>query len=162
MQAIFVHVCNNDGLVVNHSCDPSTLLVDCPHIMVARHDLQVGDAVTCDYATFDAFCHNFACSCESKNCRGQLSPKDWMLPELWQRYGTEGFSPFLQRKIKELQSGPISSPKRKIKELQSGPISSPKRKQQQSDGSSKKTRAVISSPSSTTTHCNDLKDLANV
>jgi len=85
--------------LVNHSCDPTALLVGA-NTLVARRDLVVGDEVTYDYATSDANPHlGFLCRCGAANCRGRVTGDDWSDPHLQAVYG-EAFSPYLLRRIR--------------------------------------------------------------
>jgi len=85
--------------LVNHSCDPTALLVGA-NTLVARRDLAVGDEVTYDYATSDANPHlGFACRCGARTCRGQVTGEDWSDPRLQADYG-DAFSPYLLRRIR--------------------------------------------------------------
>jgi hypothetical protein len=41
--------------------------------------------------------HPWQCGCGSEQCRGQILPTDWKLPELRERYGTSHFVSYIQR-----------------------------------------------------------------
>ena len=86
------------GDMVNHSCEPTCGLMGAS-ILVAMRDLEPGDELTFDYATCDGSDYDeFSCQCGSDACRGTVTGRDWMLPELQARY--DGwFSPYLARRI---------------------------------------------------------------
>jgi SET domain-containing protein len=86
----------------NHSCEPNAGLNGQIGI-VAMRDIAIGEEVSFDYATCDSSDYDeFSCACGAKNCRGQVTGKDWMRSELWEKY--EGyFSPYLAVKIDELK-----------------------------------------------------------
>jgi len=94
--------------LINHSCDPTALLVGAD-TLVARRDLLPGDEVTYDYATSDANPHHgFVCRCGAAACRGRVTGDDWRDPALQATYG-DAFSPYLLRRIREAQLGPRES-----------------------------------------------------
>ena len=61
-------------------------------------DVAPGEELTIDWATTDDGDHELACRCGSPRCRGVVTGKDWMKPELQARY-RGWFCWFLQRKI---------------------------------------------------------------
>ncbi|HXA96001.1 MAG TPA: SET domain-containing protein-lysine N-methyltransferase [Candidatus Dormibacteraeota bacterium] len=84
-------------LYTNHSCDPN-LAIQGQIVLVAMRDIAAGEELTIDWATTDDGDYELACRCGSPRCRGTVTGKDWMKPELQARY--EGwFCWFLQRKI---------------------------------------------------------------
>jgi uncharacterized protein len=86
--------------LINHSCDPTALLVGADTLL-ARRDLLPGDEVTYDYATSDANPHHgFVCRCSAATCRGRVTGDDWRHPGLQATYG-EAFSPYLLRRIRD-------------------------------------------------------------
>ena len=90
-----------DGDFVNHSCDP-TLGFAGEITLVALRDIDVGEALTFDYATADSSAYDeFECECGEPSCRGKVTGEDWMKPELQRRYAGH-FSPYLQRRIDSL------------------------------------------------------------
>jgi hypothetical protein len=89
---------------LNHSCDPSAWLVD-EVTVVARRHIRAGEEITVDCATWDADeqwpyldVGEGPCRCGKILCRNYLTPKDWMQPELQERYAGH-FSPYIQAKI---------------------------------------------------------------
>ncbi|KAF0700090.1 Aste57867_9369 [Aphanomyces stellatus] len=99
---------------VNHSCDPSCGMKDSVTVMAIR-DIAPGDEITIDYAMVNdgaiaamtsTGSDAFDCECGSANCRGQITPTDWQLPELQARIG-DYFSPFVKDLVRKSQ---ISSP----------------------------------------------------
>ena len=86
------------GDYINHSCDPSLVLVG-DITLAARRDLAAGEQLTYDYATSDSTPYDeFECECHAAACRGKVTGEDWMDPELQRRYAGH-FSPYLQRRI---------------------------------------------------------------
>jgi SET domain-containing protein len=84
-------------LFTNHSCDPNIALQG-QIVFVAMRDIAAGEELTHDWATTDDGDYTMACHCGSPRCRGTLTGKDWMKPELQARYAG-WFCWFLQRKI---------------------------------------------------------------
>ncbi len=72
---------------LNHSCDPSTWMVD-EVTVVARHDLAAGDEVTTDFALWgdDGYRYTDRCRCGSSLCRGVVTGDDWQLTAVAERY----------------------------------------------------------------------------
>ncbi len=77
---------NWPGIRGNHSCDPN-LWLTAPVDISARRDIEVGEEVLTDYATYTmAPDWRMACSCGSGLCRGTVTGDDWRRPELQTRY----------------------------------------------------------------------------
>ena len=99
----------HDVWFLNHSCDPSVGNLDL-FSTVAMRDIKIGEQITIDYATVDTDeiqeHPGMQCFCKAKNCRKTITGDDWMLPELWKRYGIENFQPHIQRKINALKQIP--------------------------------------------------------
>lgn len=86
------------GDYINHCCNPNAGLTS-PITLVAMRDIYPDEEVCFDYAMSDATPYDeFECACGAKNCRGQITGNDWMLPELQERYAGY-FSPYIQRRI---------------------------------------------------------------
>ncbi len=90
---------------LNHSCDPNAWLTD-EVTVVARRDIQAGEEITVDCATWDAneewpyFDEGEGpCRCGSALCRGNLTSQDWRRPELQERYAGH-FSPYIAGKMR--------------------------------------------------------------
>ena len=90
---------HRDGsmLYTNHSCDPN-LAIQGQIVLVAMRDIAAGEELTIDWATTDDGDYTLECRCGSPRCRGTVTGKDWMRPELQARY-RGWFCWFLQRKI---------------------------------------------------------------
>jgi SET domain-containing protein len=90
---------HRDGsmLFTNHSCDPN-LAIQGQIVLVAMRDIAPGEELTIDWATTDDGDYTLACRCGSPRCRRVVTGKDWMKPELQERY-RGWFCWFLQRKI---------------------------------------------------------------
>jgi hypothetical protein len=84
-------------LYTNHSCDPN-LAIQGQIVLVAMRDVAAGEELTIDWATTDDGDHRMTCRCGSPRCRGTITGKDWMKPELQARY-RGWFCWFLERKI---------------------------------------------------------------
>ena len=88
----------------NHSCNPNAGIWG-QIFLVAMKDIEKGKEITFDYVMS---CSQktkkrvlFVCSCNSSNCRKQVTNHDWKNPELQKRYKSY-FSNFVQRNIDEL------------------------------------------------------------
>jgi uncharacterized protein len=84
-------------LFTNHSCDPN-IAIQGQIVFVAMRDIAAGEELTHDWATTDDADYTLACRCGSARCRGTITGKDWMKPDLQARY-RGWFCWFLQRKI---------------------------------------------------------------
>ena len=84
-------------LYTNHSCDPN-LSIQGQIVLVAMRDVAPDEELTIDWATTDDGEYQTTCRCGSAQCRGIITGKDWMKPELQARY-RGWFCWFLQRKI---------------------------------------------------------------
>ncbi len=88
---------------INHSCDPNGGMLG-TNVIVARRDIAAGEEITFDYAMSDASSYDeFECACRSDRCRGKVTGRDWMDPDLQRRYRGY-FSPYLARRISALAS----------------------------------------------------------
>jgi SET domain-containing protein len=86
------------GDMINHSCAPNCGLVG-GTLVVAMRDIAVGEELVFDYAMCDTDDYDeFKCACGAKNCRGVITGKDWLLPELQDRY-RGWFSSYLEKRI---------------------------------------------------------------
>lgn len=90
-------------LYTNHSCDPSIAPAG-QIVFVAMRDIAAGEELTHDWATTDDLDYVMECNCGSPHCRGTITGKDWMKPELQEKYRGH-FCWFLQHKIDALSSG---------------------------------------------------------
>jgi SET domain-containing protein len=84
-------------LYTNHSCDPNLGLRG-EITFVAMRDIRTGEELTHDWAMTDDDDSSTRCSCGASNCRGTLTGKDWLRPELQERYAGY-FSAYLAEKI---------------------------------------------------------------
>jgi SET domain-containing protein len=86
---------------VNHCCDPNAVdLSRSPNSTqyIAWRDIQAQEEITTDYGMIGASVER--CACKSPLCRGQVTPDDWRLPELQQRY--RGYFPWhIEQKIRQ-------------------------------------------------------------
>ncbi len=90
------------GDMLNHSCEPNLGLVGAT-VLVTLGEVAPGEELTFDYATCDSSDYDeFTCACESATCRGTVTGRDWMLPELQAKYAG-WFSPYLARRIAAAQ-----------------------------------------------------------
>ncbi|CAF1240183.1 unnamed protein product [Rotaria sordida] len=92
-----------NDIYMNHSCNPNTWLQD-ECTVVVRSPINRNDEITTDYAMIsdDDIVITESCQCKSDQCRRLITLKDWMRPELQERYFGH-FLPFLNNKIKLLQ-----------------------------------------------------------
>jgi len=86
-------------LYTNHSCNPN-IAIEGQIVFVAMRDIEAGEELTHDWATTDDADYDVACRCGSEDCRGVITGKDWMRPELQRKYRGR-FAWFLQRLIDE-------------------------------------------------------------
>ncbi|GAB5029840.1 nuclear protein set [Nannochloropsis oceanica] len=87
---------------VNHSCDANSGMEDSTTVVAIR-DMRAGEEVTIDYATVNSGINtsegdNFQCRCQAKGCRGTVTSRDWMLPDVQEKYWPY-FPPFVRRLI---------------------------------------------------------------
>ncbi len=95
---LFLAVPKSIFYYTNHSCDPN-MWGD--HL--ARRDIQAGEELTTDFATFQPYSPYSLdpCLCGSSICRGKMTGDDWKLPELQERYKGY-FTPYIERLIEEM------------------------------------------------------------
>ncbi|MDF0601847.1 SET domain-containing protein-lysine N-methyltransferase [Psychromarinibacter sp. C21-152] len=86
-------------MCLNHSCNPNVQIVGQITFRAIR-DIEVGEELTFDYATGDDDDWQMDCACGSVGCRGQVSGKDWQIPELQRRYAGR-FADYLERKMRQ-------------------------------------------------------------
>ena len=74
-------------------------------LMVATRAILPGDEITYDYCTSEdcELSPSWDCHCGASNCRRRVTPTDWSLPELQQRYRGH-FLPHIAAKIAEVQA----------------------------------------------------------
>ena len=90
------------GDFINHSCMPNAGLSSSVSL-VAMRDIRPGEEICFDYAMSDGTPYDeFECQCGTLYCRGQVTGDDWQRLELQKRYAGY-FSPYLQRRINQLQ-----------------------------------------------------------
>ena len=96
-----VHARHREGgmLYTNHSCDPN-IAIQGQIVFVAMRDIAPEEELTHDWATTDDSDYELECNCGSPRCRGIITGKDWMKPELQQKY-RGWFCWFIQRKLQE-------------------------------------------------------------
>jgi SET domain-containing protein len=81
----------------NHSCEPNVALQG-QIVFVAMRDIAAGEELTHDWATTDDLDYKMNCNCRAPACRGVITGRDWMKPEIQEKY-RGWFCWFLQRKI---------------------------------------------------------------
>lgn len=96
---------NDLSIYWNHSCNPNTYFMS-EFKIGALCDIQAGEELTYDYCTTDSFIfpphYNIyfpyakQCKCGAINCRGTVSPMDWTIPILQEKYI---FLPYIAKKI---------------------------------------------------------------
>ena len=87
---------------LNHCCEPNCAIAG-QIVFVAMKDIASGEELTTDWATTDDLDYEIRCNCGKSNCRGTVTGKDWMLPELQEKY-KGWFCWFIQRKIDHMSS----------------------------------------------------------
>ncbi|GIL80087.1 hypothetical protein Vretifemale_9282 [Volvox reticuliferus] len=79
---------------LHHSCDPNTWFRGLD--VVARRDIQPGEVITIDFATFRAgSMEPFDCCCGAACCRGRVTGDDYLGPWLGERYGSSHVSAYV-------------------------------------------------------------------
>src|ERR1700754_4639340 len=91
---------------LNHSCDANCWL-DGAVGLVARRDIEAGEEITLDQATWNHDEDEYVwdqdrCTCGASACRAQLTHNDWQLPALQERYRGH-FHPFVQAMIESFR-----------------------------------------------------------
>ncbi len=91
---------------LNHSCDPNLWLKD-EVTVVARHDIDAGEEITIDYATFeidDSWRMPSPCHCGTEICREKVTGSDWRNEALQIRYA-DHFLPCIEaRRVNDVGS----------------------------------------------------------
>jgi SET domain-containing protein len=86
---------------INHCCDPNVVdLSRSPNgtQYIAWREIKAQEELTTDYGMLGA--RIARCMCKSPRCRGEVTPDDWQLPELQQRY--RGYFPWhIEQKIQQ-------------------------------------------------------------
>ena len=89
------------GYYINHACDPNAWMKDA-FTIIAMKDIKAGEEITIDYAVFkkieDDYVSKWKCKCKSPICRGQVTGKDWQIPELQKKYKNH-FTPIINKLI---------------------------------------------------------------
>ncbi|MCZ7597417.1 MAG: SET domain-containing protein-lysine N-methyltransferase [Gammaproteobacteria bacterium] len=83
-------------LYTNHSCDPNIAIAG-QIVFVAMREIAPGEELTHDWATTDDLDYTMTCRCGSEVCRGTITGRDWMKPELQEKY-RGGFAGFFRGK----------------------------------------------------------------
>jgi uncharacterized protein len=86
----------------NHSCEPN-IGVRGQVVFVAMRDIAAGEELTHDWAMTDDDDEATTCRCGTASCRGRVTGKDWMRPDLRSRYAGY-FSAYLVEKIRRLEA----------------------------------------------------------
>ncbi len=84
---------------MNHRCDANTWMLDAVQVQT-RWAVRADEEVTTDVAMWadDGFIYTEACACGSPLCRGRVTGRDWLRPELQARYA-DHFVPFLAARM---------------------------------------------------------------
>lgn len=88
------------GYFLNHSCDPTLWFGDAVTLRASR-EVPTGEELTLDYALFqehEEFVAPWRCRCGTTRCRGVVTGRDSMLPDLQSRYAGF-FTPLLNKRI---------------------------------------------------------------
>jgi hypothetical protein len=74
------------GVLVNHSCDPNSGIVD-DVVLVALRSIHRGEEVRCDYSTSMADgTWELVCQCKAAGCRGVVRDFEFLPPSVRTRY----------------------------------------------------------------------------
>ena len=79
---------------INHSCDPNAIDQSRSATAtqyVAWRDSSAQEEITTDYGIYGGATID-QCACKSPLCRGRVTPNDWQLPDVQQRY--RGYFPW--------------------------------------------------------------------
>jgi uncharacterized protein len=95
---------------VNHCCEPNAVDVSrSPNITqyIAWQDIAAQEEITTDYGIIGDRIE--LCMCKSPRCRGRVTPDDWRIPELQQRY--RGYFPWhIEQKIQQVNKDENKNP----------------------------------------------------
>jgi hypothetical protein len=61
-------------------------------------DIAKDEELTIDYAFVDNEDYEFECTCETPNCRKEITGRDWKIKEIQERY-FDYFAEYLKKKI---------------------------------------------------------------
>ncbi len=87
-----------EGGIINHSCNPNVGFLN-EGVYVTIRSVRAGEELCCDYGTFETqFGWSMVCKCGSKNCRHNITAKDFLLPDLQNRLG-QWYMPYLKREL---------------------------------------------------------------
>lgn len=85
---------------INHSCDPNVGFTDAITLIATRKIIH-GEEITLDYAYCEAdefWVLKNLCTCNSTECRKNITGQDWKNPELTKRFLLWA-SPFIKKRI---------------------------------------------------------------
>lgn len=103
------------GDALNHSCDPNCGMGGAAQV-VAMRDIEVGEALTFDYAMSDGSNYDeFTCACGAATCRRSVTGNDWKRNDL-QHYYAGYFAPYISRRIAAMRDARRLS-KREVESL---------------------------------------------
>lgn len=85
-------------IYINHSCNPNCGMKGNNGEVLAIRNIKKGEELTLDYAMFMNNNSSMKCDCKSKECRKNITGKDWMKPELQEKYKGY-FTDYIQSKI---------------------------------------------------------------
>jgi SET domain-containing protein len=107
---------------INHSCDPNAGWKG-QIFLAAMCDIEADEEIRFDYAmAVSVPGYGFDCICGSRNCRGHVDSRDWMVPEIQERY-RGWFQYYLQAKIDAANSKTIVSETNNLPSRPKVPIS---------------------------------------
>jgi len=87
-------------IYINYSCTPNLGMLG-KNTVVAFRNIQPNEELTLDYAMISNDDDKIECNCGANNCRKVITGKDWMKPELQERYKGY-FTDYIQNKIDNL------------------------------------------------------------
>mmetsp|Transcript_25119 Transcript_25119/g.32628 ORF Transcript_25119/g.32628 Transcript_25119/m.32628 type:complete len:196 (-) Transcript_25119:119-706(-) len=97
------HMC--DSYYFNHSCNPSCWFEEGGNILVTIGEVCPGQELAYDYATTESsqsIHAGMTCNCQSPECRGVLSGKEYLNKNFWNKYD-DHMAEYLQRMVNELR-----------------------------------------------------------
>lgn len=104
--------CNTltDDWLFNHPCSPNAGSAGEAPTQVAMRTIEAGEEVTIDYALIGSEADwTMECFCGMPNCRSVVTGRDWLLPELQERYRGY-FQKNIQANIDAMKSAPALRP----------------------------------------------------
>jgi len=82
---------------LNHSCNPNLWFIE-NWALATKKNIKTGEELTFDYSTGENYPLKYKCKCGSKNCRKNITGKEWRNKLFRKKYSVH-FSPYIQELI---------------------------------------------------------------